>query len=179
MNDFDAEYEKRLTEARDAGGNNSARVRGRNDVLDYLDLRATNDVLRADGLQWLLETFMAFAGEANRAGAGLNLARTDAHRFRVGHSTMVGARLTFNVGIRHLSIEAGWPRTPRDGIVRGNGLASAQVSHFGDAAAGEEMLLVASESGAARWFVLAKSGTRHAFDEDGVRRHFNHLLDAK
>jgi hypothetical protein len=59
-------------------------------VLEYLDLMADYDRLRARGVEWLLEAFTAAAGELNRAGAGLVLARTDAHRFRFGQSTMVG-----------------------------------------------------------------------------------------
>ncbi|MCA1592967.1 MAG: hypothetical protein LC754_10015 [Acidobacteria bacterium] len=172
MSEFDAEYERLVAEAR-------GRTRGRNDVLDYLDLRATNDALRTGGVEWLLQTFTALAGEANRAGACLTFTRADAHRFRVGNSTMVGEQLVLRVGVRSLTVEAGWPRTPRDGIVGGGGLACAQVSHFGNRAAGEEILLVASESGAARWLVLDKTSTRSEFSEESARRHLTKLLDEK
>src|SRR5215207_5107492 len=129
---FDEEYEQRMREARAR-----ARGGGRNEVLEYLDLKAANDAARTRAIEWLLETFTAAAGELNSAGAGLTLARTDAHRFRVGNSTMVGARLVLRRGVRALTVEAGWPRIPHDGIVRGGGLASAAISHFGDARAGE------------------------------------------
>lgn len=168
MNEFDAEYERHLAEAR-------GRARGRNDVLDYLDLRAANDALREGGVAWLLEIFTALAGEANRAGAGLTFTRSDAYRFRVGNSTMVGEQLVLRVGVRSLTVEAGWPRTPRDGVVRGGGLACAHVKHFGDRAAGEELILVAGEGGAARWLVTEKTGARTEFLDDRARLHLTKL----
>ena len=172
MGGFDEDYERRLEEARARAGGS-----GRGDVLDYLDLKAANDRVRARGVEWLLETFSAAAGELNRAGAGLALARTDAHRFRVGHSTMVGSRLVLRRGVRQLTVEAGWPRAPRDGIVRGGGLASALVGHFGNARAGEELLLLPSPEGDARWFVLEQTGARSELNAPRFRRHLALLLD--
>jgi hypothetical protein len=172
LSGFDEEYERTLTEAQQR-----ARARGRGDVADYLTLKAANDTLRASAVEWLLEGFTALAGELNRAGAGVSLARTDAHRFRVGNSTMVGARLVLSRGLRALTVEAGWPRTPRDGIVRGGGLAGARVGHFGDRKAGEELLLVPAEPEAARWFVIEDTGARAEFLEDRLRRHVRRLLD--
>jgi len=167
---FDEDYEQRMAEAR-------ARARGRGDVLEYLDLKAANDAARTRAVEWLLECFTAAAGELNRAGAGLTLARTDAHRFRVGNSTMVGARLVLRRGVRALTVEAGWPRAPRDGIVRGGGLASAVISHFGDARAGEELLLVPDAQTDARWFVIDKTGARTELQPAHLRRHLSRLLD--
>ena len=154
-----------------------ARGGGRSDVLDYLDLRAANDAVRARGVEWLLEGFAAAAGELNRAGAGVALARTDAHRFRVGHSTMVGARLVLRRGVRALTVEAGWPRAPRDGVVRGGGLASATVGHFGDTRAGEELLLLPDPDSGARWFVVERTGARTELHAERLRRHVSRLLD--
>lgn len=172
MGGFDEEYERKIDEARER-----ARAGGRGDVLDYLQLKAANDTLRARAVEWLLESFMSAAGELNRSGAGLTLARTDAHRFRVGHSTMVGARLKLSRGLRSLTVEAGWPRAPRDGIVRGGGLASALVGHFGNRRAGEELLLVPDGAGEARWFALAESGARTEFLEERTRLHVLKLLN--
>ncbi len=171
MKDFDSEYEQQLNDARQR-----ARTRGRDDVVEYLNLRAANDVLRATGIEWLLETFSAHAGDLNREGAGINITRTEAHRFKVGNSTMVGTRLVFHVGLRTLTVEAGWPRGPRDGIVRGGGLASALVNHFGNRAAGEELLLVPSKEGPPRWLVLERTGERAELREERVRRHFTKLF---
>ena len=172
MGGIDEEYERMMHETRER-----ARGGGRGDVLDYLDLKAANDAARARAVEWLLETFTAAAGELNRAGAGLALARTDAHRFRVGNSTMVGARLVLRRGVRALTVEAGWPRAPRDGIVRGGGLASANIGHFGDTRAGEELLLVPDAQADARWFVIEKTGLRIELRPEHLRRHLARLLD--
>ena len=172
MNGFDEDYERRLDEARARAG-----VAGRGDVLEYLNLKAANDRVRALGVEWLLDAFTAAAGELNRAGAGLSLARTDAHRFRVGQSTMVGSRLVLRRGVRQVTVEAGWPRAPRDGVVRGGGLASAQVGHFGNARAGEELLLLPSPEGDARWFVLEQTGARSELTAPRLLRHLTLLLD--
>ena len=153
-----------------------ARAQGRGDVLEYLSLRAANDSVRARAVEWLLDTFMTAAGELNRAGAGLTLSRTDAHRFRVGDSTMVGTRLTLSRGIRSLTVEAGWPRAPRDGVVRGGGLAAARGGHFGDRKADEEFLIVPSGREDARWLVVDKTGARTELLEERMRAHVVRLL---
>jgi hypothetical protein len=171
LDGFDEDYERELAEAQ-----RRARAQGRGDVLDYLSLKAANDSLRARGVELLLGAFTALAGELNRAGAGVALSRADAHRFRVGHSTMVGSRLTLTRGLRSLTVEAGWPRAPRDGVVRGGGLASARVSHFGAPKAGEELLLL-PEGSEPRWFVLAETGARAELLEQHLRRHVARLLD--
>jgi hypothetical protein len=168
---FDEEYESRMAEAQ-----GRARAQGRGDVLEYLSLRASNDSVRARAVEWLLDSFMTAAGELNRAGAGLTLARTDSHRFRVGTSTMVGTRLTLSRGLRSLTVEAGWPRAPRDGIVRGGGLASARAGHFGERKSDEEFLLVPSGLEEARWLVLDKTGARTELLEERLRAHVARLL---
>lgn len=170
MSSFDEDYERKVADARER-----ANAQGRGDVVDYLSLRAANDSMRARAVEWLLGAFAAAAGEMNRAGATLTLARTEAHRFRVGHSTMVGTRIVFARGLRSITIEAGWPRGPRDGIVRGGGLASALVGHFGNRKADEELLLLPFEE-EPRWLIVEKTGARTEFFEDRVRTHLNRLL---
>ena len=176
LSELDAEWARRLEEAEQR-----ARLSGRGDVADYLVLRASNDAARSVGCAWLVETFQTIAGEANRRGSSLTISVDDAHRFRVGQSTMVGRRLTLRAGVRSVTVEAGWPRSPRDGIVRGNGLARARVSHFGDRAAGEELLLVRSADGTPRWLTLADdeahaANSRQSFCESRARAHVARLL---
>jgi hypothetical protein len=89
---------------------------------------------------------------------------------------MVGARLTLSRGLRSLTVEAGWPRAPRDGVVRGGGLASARVRHFGNAKAGEDLLLLHAAEGP-RWFVVAETGARTELLEQHLRRHVARLLE--
>jgi hypothetical protein len=179
LSELEAEWARRLAEAEER-----ARNVGRSDVADYLALRALNDVARNVGIEWLFAAFAAHAGEVNRTmSAGLALAHADAHRFRAGNSTMVGRRLTLTAGVRILTVEAGWPRTPRDGIVRGGGLATARISHFGRRRDDDELILVQNaESGAAttappRWFILDTDGARRAiFEEARVGQHVAKLL---
>ncbi|MDQ3586059.1 MAG: hypothetical protein M3407_09845, partial [Acidobacteriota bacterium] len=169
MSEFEAEWARRIGEAE-----RRARAAGRGDVADYLALRAANDATRSIGVAWLIETFTAHAATLNRhAGASItiDLKHEAGHRFRVGLSTMVGARLILRAGVRTITVEAGWPRTPADGIVRGGGLACAVVSHFGDRRAGEEFLLVRAAGQPPRWLVLEESGTRPQLLEERVLRH--------
>jgi hypothetical protein len=173
LNELETEWKERLEEA-----HRRARAQGRGDVADYLFLRAENDMARTTGVEWLFETFTSLAGEVNRGGASLDLTRDEAHRFPLGNSTMVGSRLTLRAGIRTLTVEAGWPRAPRDGIVRGGGLAQARISHFGNRAAGEDLLLLRAEGGAPKWFALEQTGERAEFLEERVRRHMTKLLQA-
>jgi hypothetical protein len=180
LSELEAEWARRLAEAEQR-----ARTSGRSDVADYLALRALNDVARNVGIEWLLTAFAAHAGEVNRtSGAGLALAHADTHRFRVGNSTMVGRRLTLTAGVRILTVEAGWPRTPRDGIVRGGGLATARISHFGRRRDDDELILVqnagsdaATTTAPPRWFILDADGARRAvFEEARVGQHVAKLL---
>ena len=152
-----------------------ARAEGRGDVAEYLALRAANDLARGIGCDWLLETAAAQAGAANRAGANITITQEDGHRFRVGHSTMVGRKLTLRAGVRELLVEAGWPRAPQDGIVRGGGLACARLTHFGDSGRDATLLLVQTNDGAPRWLLLAEAGARAPLAEEDLRRHVARL----
>jgi hypothetical protein len=157
-----------------------AREAGRADVAEYLSLRSANDLARSVSIEWLFATFQACAGEANRQGHSIQLTHGDAHRFAVGNATMVGRLLNLNLGVRKLMVEAGWPRMPRDGFVRGGGLASAQIRHFGRRAADEELLLVrAPADGVPAWFILEKTGARTPLSEERIRRHINNFLADK
>src|SRR5215218_9434911 len=100
MSELDEEWAGVLAEAE-----RRARSAGRGDLVEYLRLRASNDQARNTGVEWLFETFTLFAGEANRAGAGVQISKKDAHRFEVGSATMVGALLTLKSGVRQLMIE--------------------------------------------------------------------------
>ena len=94
-----------------------------------------------------------------------------------------GRSLTLTAGVRVLTVEAGWPRTPRDGIVRGGGLATARISHFGRRRDDDELILIQNAGSDAttlappRWFVLDTSGARRAlFEEARVHQHVALLL---
>jgi hypothetical protein len=152
-----------------------ARLAGRKDVAEYLSLKNSNDLLRKAGVQWLLESFTTVAGEANRAGASIRVSKSEGHRFRIGSSTMVGQLVTLTNGVRTLFVEAGWPRVPRDGIVRGGGLACANIRHMGIRNASEELLLAKTNSGAPDWRSVTKR--RSHLHHSDIRRHVAILLD--
>ena len=152
-----------------------ARLAGRKELADYLSLKNSNDLLRKAGVEWLIESFTVAAGKANRAGASIQIAHTEGHRFRTGTSTMVGHLVTLTNGVRTLFVEAGWPRVPRDGIVHGGGLASANIRHMGIRSKSEELLLAKTHTGAPGWKSLTKNRT-HLHESD-IHRHISILLD--
>ena len=153
-----------------------AQSAGRADLTGYLDLRARNDLLRRAATDWLTITFTSLAAVANRHGGGIQIEQKDCHRFRRGSATMVGLRLTLRRGVRALTIESGWPRAPRDGIVRGAGLACANIKHLGRSRANTELLLARSANGATQWQVLDKIGEKSLLTDAHIRQHFSILL---
>ncbi|HEY6660697.1 MAG TPA: hypothetical protein VI031_06135 [Pyrinomonadaceae bacterium] len=170
MSELDEAWAAALSEAE-----HRARLAGRKDVVEYLSLRNSNDLLRNAGVDWLIAGFTKLAGDANRAGASIQISRKEDHRFAVESSTMVGHLLTLSNGVRTLYVEAGWPRVPRDGFVRGGGLACANIRHMGIRQAGEELLLIKTKTGAPIWqSVLNKQFSLHEAD---MRRHIAILLD--
>jgi hypothetical protein len=169
MSELDEAWALALAEAEQ-----KARLAGRRELADYLALRNSNDLLRKAGIDWLLASFTNLAGEANRVGASLQISTADGHRFRMGNSTMVGRLVTLTNGVRRLSVEAGWPRVPRDGIVRG-GLAAAHILHLGIKSASDELLLSKSPAGSPQWTLVNRNST--ILHESDIRRHLNLLLD--
>jgi len=172
MSELDEAWAVALAEAEQR-----ARLAGRGDVAEYLALRNSNDLLRTAGIDWLMTSFVTLAGDANRTGASIQVANSDGHRFRTGTSTMVGRLVSLTNGVRQLLVEAGWPRVPRDGIVRGGGLAAANVRHVGIRQADEELLLSRSSAGSPLWTSVTKKP--HAFHESDIRRHLAILLDRR
>ena len=170
MSELDEAWAAALSEAE-----HRARLAGRKDVLEYLSLKNSNDLLRKAGVDWLVEGFTRLAGDANRAGASIQISRQEDHRFSTGSSTMVGHLLTLSSGVRTLYVEAGWPRGPRDGFVRGGGLACANIRHLGIRQAGQELLLMKTHTGAPMWKSLANKG--FALHESDIRHHIDILVD--
>ncbi len=171
MSELDEAWAFALAEAE-----SRARLGGRGDIAKYLALRKSNDLLRKIGIEWLISTFETLAGEANRRGGSIQIAREIDHRFQVGNSTMVGSLLTLTVRVRKLLIEAGWPRAPRDGFIRGGGLACANIKHLGIKLANDELLLVQSPQGIPRWVVRDIRGRHLEVHESNLRRHISILL---
>ena len=170
MSELDEAWALALAEAE-----TRARLAGHVDLAAYLSLRTANDLLRSTGIQWLMSTSERLAAEANRHGAGIQISKDDKHRFREGNATMVGRLLTLSSGVRQLHIEAGWPRVPRDGVVRGGGLARANIRHFGLKDANESLLLVTSK-GVPRWVSLDARATDQGISESQLQSHITKLI---
>lgn len=153
-----------------------ARSLGRKDLADYVALRSANDLVRRTAVDWLMSTFTTLATEVNGATANLVIEHHDNHRFRIGQATMVGRLLTVRRGIPLIQVEAGWPRTPPDGFVRGGGLARAHIKHRGKPSANEELLLTQSRAKAPQWKILKKRGEEVVLTEAHLRDHLFELL---
>ena len=171
MSELEDAWELALAEAM-----RRAQAAGRAEIAGYLNLRAQNDLLRRSSTDWLTITFTALAAVANRNGAGIRIEQKDAHRFRRGAATMVGTQLTLRRGVRTLTIESGWPRAPRDGIVRGAGLACANIKHLGRPRSNMELLLARSSQGATQWQVVDETGKKSLLTDAHLRQHFSILL---
>jgi hypothetical protein len=172
MSELDEAWTIALAEAE-----SRARAGGRTDLSAYLALRNSNDLHRKVGSDWLLTTFTTVAGEANRAGGSLQLSRNDTHRFKIENATMVGPRINLENGVRRLSVEVGWPRTPRDGFIRGGGLACAKIQHLGRKSLDEELRLILDPTGTPRWIVKESDHGFREVHETDLRRHVSILLN--
>lgn len=175
MNELDEFWANSLAEAAQ-----KARAQGRADVADYLALKATNDELRAASSRWLFASLLEIAHETMRArGLNIIIENENPHRFELNRATMVGSLLRFKFGVRALTAEAGWTRTPHDGFMRGGALAAARLAHFGQTKHNAELALVRlKDSAAPQWFAIDVHGEkRGVFDSNELRRHFSLFLN--
>lgn len=159
-----------------AAAQQRATAAGRRDIAEYLRLRRSNDLLRQTSIEWLLTTFTTLAGLANREGGSLQISREDGHRFRLGQSTMVGRLLKLSFSVRTLSVEAGWPRAPSDGIIRGGGLACARIMHLGRKRMNQELLLERSTQDEPTWMLREPEVAPRRFLEADIKYHLAKLL---
>lgn len=171
MQDLEEAWEIALADATER-----ARRAGRTDIARYLDLRRRNDLLRRAATDWLNQSVMALAADANRNGAAIQIEQAADHRFRRGASIMAGTKVILRRGVRALTIEIGWPRTPGDGIVRGLGLACANIRHLGRSRLDDELMLLSSPSGSPQWFVL-KDKEQTLLTEAHLLHHFASLTE--
>lgn len=170
MTDLDRMWSQMLDEATAA-----ARTSGRADVADYLDLKSRNDALRIAGVRWLFESIVVLAGDANQQFPAIRIEREDPHNFPHAGANIAGALLRVRHGLRCLTVEAGWTRTPADGFMRGRALAVARITHFGMAKMNMDLLLRPAETEPG-WIAVAQDGREAPADETFLRRHFNVFL---
>ncbi len=153
-----------------------AQTTGRGDVAEYLALKASNDTIRSKSIKWLFDSMLEIASNANRNSANITIESENPHRFAVGNATMVGSLLRFRQGVRCLTIEAGWTRTPADGFMRGGALAAGRISHFGISRANADFLLLITEN-LPQWFVVNKDSHKTLFSLDHLHQHFRLFVD--
>lgn len=144
---------------------------GRDEITDYIRLRATNDAIRNAGVAWLHQTVIDAAGDAMRTRNGITIDRIEPHSFASGNSTMVGSMLEVRHGVRCLSVEAGWARTPSNGIMRNGALAIARISHFGLPTETVELRLIHTET-TPQWHDESSS----VIDAASITMHIDKLL---
>ena len=166
MNELDEIWAQKLAEAAE-----NARVSGRHDVADYLALKAANDAIRRTAVGWLFDTAVLIAAEANRTHSGIAIEREDPHNFSVRGANLVGSMLRVRKGVRCMTIEAGWTRTPADGFMRGGALAIARIVHFGMPKANSEFALVRNED-APSWVTADDDRKPEVLHSDGLLAHF-------
>ena len=170
MTELDRMWSQMLDEAIAA-----ARESGRGHVADYLDLKSRNDALRSAGVRWLFGSMIEIAGEANRQFPALEIEREDPHNFPHRGANIAGAMLRVRHGVRCLTVEAGWTRTPADGFMRGGALAIARISHFGMPKMNMDLILKPSED-VPGWVAAVPDGRTAPVDETFLRRHITVLI---
>jgi hypothetical protein len=163
MNELDEIWSQMLEEAIA-----KAEAGGRRDVAEYLSLKATNDAIRQASVHWLFGSVLEIAHE----NPHIKIENENPHRFAFQNANLVGSLLRLRLGVRSMTVEAGWTRTPNDGFMRGGALAAARITHFGMSKQNAELLLLRSGE-LPHWFAVGKKGERDLFDSAQVTRHFH------
>jgi hypothetical protein len=172
VSELDEAWALALTEAEE-----HARAAGRADLTDYLSLRNANDLMRKTGKDWLLDSFVNLAAEANSAGAAIEVKREDHHRFKVGNAGMVGNSVSLAKGVRILLVEVGWPRIPGDGFISGGGLALANIRHLGLKSRDQTLRLLLNPDNSPCWVIENTTSGHIAIHESDLRSHIGILLN--
>jgi len=152
-----------------------AEASGRRDVADYLTLKAGNDAIRQTSVKWLFDSAIEIAAEAARRNSGVTVESEGPHNFKFRGANIVGSLLRVRYGVRCLTIEAGWTRTPKDGFMRGGALAIARITHFGLPRSNADLMLTRFED-VPQWFVMPDEDNRVSFGLNDLLGHFRVFL---
>jgi hypothetical protein len=144
---------------------------GRNEVADFLRLKATNDAIRSTAVKWLMETFVDTVGSSMSADGRLTIELQTPYTFKRGTATMVGEMVEARYGVRKLILAAGWTRHPSHGIMQNGSLAFARFIHFGMPEAGAELRLVHAD-GLPEW----RDEEGLPVDSSVIEQHINLFL---
>ena len=148
-----------------------ARADGRHDVADYLALKAANDIVRTAGVKWLFDSMIEIVASANRSGSAVTIECVEPFNFNYRGANLVGSQIRLVYGVRCLSMDAGWTRTPADGFMRGGALAVARLRHFGMPKQNEEFALLRSENSLI-WSGISVENPPIEISTDHLRKHF-------
>ncbi len=170
MHELDAVWEQLVAEAVQNPQNIS-----REGLAEFIAVKAANDALRETGVKWLLDTMTEAAEHANRKNARIVVENIASHRFSANKANLAGSLVKFRQGVRCLTVEAGWTRTPGDGFMRGNALAVAQITHFGISKSNAELHLIKFED-RPRWFTVGAERLRISFELKDLINHFQIFL---
>ena len=168
MNELDEAWSEML-----AGAIENAKSSGRGDVADFLALKQSNDAIRQTAVDWLFNSFIQIASEANRRNALVVIEREEPHEFPFNNAQMAGSLVRIRFGVRSMIVEAGWTRLPSHGFMRGGALAAARIRHFGMPHADAELILVRNDETPA--WTSANGGQ---FDSQSLLEHFRMLLES-
>ena len=166
MNELD-EIWSQMLEAAIAG----SEAAGHADVAEYLRLKATNDAIRRRSVAWLFDSMIEIVAEADPEFVRFSVERVEPHNFAFRGANMAGSLLRIRQGVRCLTLEAGWTRTPSDGFMRGGALAQARITHFGMPREDRDLMLVRGTD-LPEWYEAEKKGTADVFGSADLRRHF-------
>ena len=145
-------------------------------VADLIALKATNDEIRGRAVDWLIASFTKLAAHANRHNFSVEIERKEPHNFAAYGANMVGVKTSFRYGIRCLTVEAGWTRTPSDGFMRGGALAVAHIRHFGLKQHSMDLALLKTGDRPA-WFEIDSDNTARPVELESLIRHMSLLID--
>jgi len=167
MHELDELWSQKL-----AGAIANAKASGRGDIADYLELKQTNDLIRQTSIDWLFGSLIEIAAETSTLNPHVTIEREEPHEFDFRSARMAGSLVRVRFGVRSLTVEAGWPRTPAHGFMRDQALAAARISHFGMPKAGIDLMLI-REQDQPVW----KPAVGDVFDLESLHRHLAILLE--
>lgn len=144
-------------------------------MADYLSLRATNDEIRSAGVSALFEALTTIVNEEAKSGRQITATFVETHNFTYQNANISGSRIEFRIGIRCLTVEAGWTRTPTDGFMRGGALAIARFHHFGIKKANVELFLVRRNTGVV-WMLVDEGVAVSIFAYEQLKGHIDILI---
>jgi hypothetical protein len=148
------------------------------DLADLIALKASNDEIRQRAIEWLFGIFTELAGQLNRRNIPVEIERHEPHNFAAFKANMAGVKVNLRHGIRCLTIEAGWTRTPSDGFMRGGALAVAHIRHFGLKRHSMDLALLKIDD-RPQWHSIDSDNVAHRVEIADLARHLAILVDLR